>query len=386
MRRSRLEQLAARGHRRARLALGISLRLDAYLSASQLGITLASLALGWLGEPAFAALLEPLLARLGPWSAATAHAVAVAAGLAAITFLHTVLGELVPKSLAIRRTEPVALWTAAPLRLFYVAMFPIIWALNAVSWLVLRAFGVRRTGEVEALHSPEELRLLLQHVELEPDSRRVIDRLLDDAHPTARQAMTPRREVVALDAGRPWEESLAVAVARRHTRYPVVEGEGDRVLGYVHIKDIAAALASGRRPDSVRELLREPIYAPEAAPLEQLRRELLLRHGHLAVITGARQAFAGIVTLDDLLGEVADESQGERDTDDAPGSARPPLTLGAPGPPEPVVARALPAPPRSGPRPDRAGRLRHQRELLRQADRGGEAFEGQLRAPQLAGA
>ena len=128
---SRLEQLAARGHRRARVALGIARRLDAYLSANQLGITLASLALGWIGEPAFAGLLKPLFASFGMWSVPTAHAVAVIPSFAAITFLHTVLGELAPKSLAIQRTEPVALWTATPLCVFYLVMFPVIWTLNS---------------------------------------------------------------------------------------------------------------------------------------------------------------------------------------------------------------------------------------------------------------
>ncbi len=151
---SRLEELAAGGHRRAGVALGISRRLDVYLSANQLGITLASLALGWIGEPAFARLLAPLFAVFGSWSVASSHTAAVVASLATITCLHTVLGELVPKSLAIQRTEPVALWTATPLRIFYWTMLPVIWTLNAASRLVLRIFGLRRVSEVEMLHSP----------------------------------------------------------------------------------------------------------------------------------------------------------------------------------------------------------------------------------------
>ena len=319
---SRLEQLAARGQRRARVALGISRRLDAYLSANQLGITLASLGLGWIGEPAFAGLLKPLFASFGSWSVPTAHAVAVIASFAAITFLHTVLGELAPKSLAIQRTEPVALWTAAPLRVFYVGMFPLIWTLNTASWLVLRMFGLRRASEVEMLHSPEELRLILQRVALEPGARRVIDRLFDYTHRVARHVMTLRRDVVVLDAGRSWDENLAVALAHQYTRYPLVAGETDRVLGYMHLKDIVAALGSNRRPGSMRELVREPIYASEETPLEQLRREFLRRRIHLAVITGARQTFAGIVTLEDLLEEFVGEIQDEQDVDEVPPMVR----------------------------------------------------------------
>jgi CBS domain containing-hemolysin-like protein len=315
---SRLEQLATRGHRRARIALGISRRLDVYLSANQLGITLASLALGWIGEPVFAGLLKPLFESFGSWSVPTAHAAAVIASLTVITFLHTVLGELVPKSLAIQRTESVALWTATPLRIFYLVMFPVIWTLNAASRLILRIFGLRRASEVEMLHSPEELRLILQRVELEPGARRVIDRLFDYTHRVARHVMTLRRDVVVLDAGRSWDENLQVALAQQYTRYPLVDGATDRVLGYVHLKDIVSALGSNRRPETICEFVREPIYASEGAPIEQLRRDFLRRRIHLAVIRGERETFAGIVTLEDLLEEFVGEVQDEQDTDEIP--------------------------------------------------------------------
>jgi len=298
------------------VALAISRKLDAYLSANQLGITLASLALGWIGEPAFASLLMPLFSSFGSWSAATAHTVAFVASLALITGLHTVLGELVPKSLAIQRTEPVALWTAAPLRVFYIVMFPAIWALNGVSRLVLRVLGLGRATEVEMLHSPEELRLILQRVALEPGPRRLIDRLFDYTHRVARHVMTLRRDIVVLDAGRSWGENLSVALAQQYTRYPLVEGPSDRVLGYVHLKDILAALGTQRPPASMRELVREPIYADEETPLEQLRRDFLRRRIHLAVISGGGQGFAGIVTLEDLLEEFVGEIRDEQDADE----------------------------------------------------------------------
>lgn len=321
---SRLEELAADGQRGARVALGISRRLDAYLSANQLGITLASLALGWIGEPAFAALLSPLFTSFGSWSVATTHTIAVIASLAAITCLHTVLGELVPKSLAIQRTEPVALWTATPLRVFYWAMFPVVWTLNAASRLVLRLFGLGRISAVEMLHSPEEMRLILQRVELEPGTRRVIDRLFDYSHRIAQHVMTLRRDVVVLDTQHSWDENLSVAIAHQYTRYPLVEGDKDRVLGYVHLKDIVTALASHRPPESIRELVRDPIYASEATPLEQLRRDFLRQRTHLAVITDARREFAGIVTLEDLLEEFVGEIQDEQDTDETPPIVRHP--------------------------------------------------------------
>jgi CBS domain containing-hemolysin-like protein len=321
---SRLEELSAQGNRRARIALGISRKLDAYLSASQLGITVASLALGWIGEPAFAKLLSSLFASNGLWTTPTAHTVAVVASLAAITFLHTVLGELVPKSMAIQRTEPVALWTASPLRFFSGVMFPVIWVLNGASRIVLRLFGLRRASEVEMLHSPEELRLILRRVELEPGTRRVIDRLFDYSHRVAKHVMTLRQDVIVLDAEQSWDLNLSVALAHQYTRYPLVEGQTDHVIGYVHLKDILKALASNRQPQSMRELARAPIYAFGDTPLEQLRRNFLRRRIHLAVIANAEQKLTGIVTLEDLLEEFVGEIGDEQDTDEVPPITRQP--------------------------------------------------------------
>jgi CBS domain containing-hemolysin-like protein len=323
MRPSRLQELAAQGQRRAQLALGISHRLDAYLSANQLGITLASLALGWIGEPAFAQLLTPLFAGLGSWSTTTAHSVVVVASLGAITFLHTVVGELVPKSLAIQRTEPVALWTAAPLRVFYAVMFPIIWTLNTASWLCLRVFGLGRATALEMLHSPEELRLILSRVELEPGARRVMDRLFDYTHSVARHVMTLRSDVMVLDAERSWEENLAVALREQYTRYPVVQGASGRVLGYVHLKDIVTALVA-KRPASMRALVREPIYTSEDTSLERLRREFMRRRIHLAVVRAPDESFVGIVTLEDLLEEFVGEILDEQDAGEVPPIVRHP--------------------------------------------------------------
>lgn len=316
---TRLQELARRGQRRARLLLGITNQLPAYLSASQLGITVASLTLGWIGEPAIAALLRPYLDRwLGGASERTLHTVAAAISLTAITFLHMVLGEQAPKALAIQRTEPVALWTAVPLRVFYTLTYPLIWVLNGASSLLLRILRLPPPSEAEMLHSPDELRLVLQHVRLDPGARRLIDRVFDYTHRVARHVMTLRRDVVILTAGAPFDENLRVALANQYTRYPLVEPGTDRVVGYVHLKDIVSALASGRRPERMRELVREPIYASEDTRLEWLRREFQRRRVHIAIILGAGHTFAGIVTLEDLVEEVLGEIQDEQDAGEIP--------------------------------------------------------------------
>ncbi len=319
---SRLEQLAREGHLRARTALGITRRLDAYLSANQLGITLASLGLGAIGEPAFAHLLAPLLEKVGVSAPGTVHTVAATASFATITFLHTVIGELAPKSLAIQLTEPVALWTAAPLRVFYFVAFPVIWTLNKAAALILRVMGLRPASEIDMLHSPDELRLVLPHVKLEPGARRLIDRVFDYTHRVARHVMTLRRDVVVLEANRPFEDNLQIALTNQYTRYPLVDPQTDRVLGYVHLKDIVAALASNRRPERMREISREPIYASEETRLEWLRREFQRRRVHIAVVETPGHGFAGIVTLEDLLEEFVGEIQDEQDHEEVPPIAR----------------------------------------------------------------
>jgi len=302
MRPSRLEQLASGGHRRARAALRVSLRLDRYLAANQLGITLSSIALGWVGEPAFAALLLPLFAGMGAWSPIGAHALAAALSLALITLLHTVLGELVPKSIAMRRTEPVALWTAAPLRLFYVLLFPLIWALDGLSHLVLRSIGIRERSITESLHSPEELRILLRRAALEPGTKRAMDRLFDEDLSAARHAMTPREEIVALEVTASWGENLEIALGSPHVHYPLIERATERVLGCVRLKDIVGALGSDRAP-RIGELVREPVYALADTPIEQLREALSRRGVHVALIVTPEGVLEGLVTLADLLEE-----------------------------------------------------------------------------------
>jgi CBS domain containing-hemolysin-like protein len=321
---TRLQQLVKQGSRRARLLTTITSQLPAYLSASQLGITVSSLSLGWLGEPAFAKMLRPVLERIGVGSERTIHTLAVAISLTVITFMHTVIGELAPKAMALQLTEPIAMWAALPFRAFYIVAFPLIWTLKGAAFLVLRLLRLPPASEAEMLHSPEELRMVVQHVHLDPGARRLIDRVFDYTHRVARHVMTLRRDVVTLEAGRPFDDNLRIAVANQYTRYPLCEPITDRVVGYVHLKDIVAALASGQRPQRMRELVREPIYASEDTRLEWLRREFQRRRVHIAIILGPGHSFTGIVTLEDLVEEVLGEIQDEQDQEEIPPITRHP--------------------------------------------------------------
>ncbi len=318
LRPTRVRELVALGGRRARLLEGITSRLDAYLSASQLGITLASLALGWVGEPALARLFRPLVEPLGRFAGVTAHSIALVLAFVIITFLHTTIGEQVPKILALQLAEPVALWTAPFLRLFYLAAFPFIWVLNASSNLLIRLMGLKPATEGELHHSPNELRMVIQQVKIDPGARRLIDRVFDYTHRVARHVMTLRRDVVVLVAGRPFEENLKTALSNQYTRYPLVDPRTDQVVGYVHLKDIVAALASGRPPRRMREIARQPIYVSEDTRLEWLRREFQRRRVHVAIVLGPGETFVGIVTMEDLLEEFVGEIQDEQDVGEIP--------------------------------------------------------------------
>jgi CBS domain containing-hemolysin-like protein len=243
----------------------------------------------------------------------TSRTLAFAASFVFITFLHTTLGEQVPKVLALQIPEPVALWTAPLLRVFFIIAFPLIWTLNTASRLVLRLLGLRSATEAELVQ-----RLVLQHVKLDPGARRLIDRVFDYTHRVARHVMTLRRDVVSLTAGLPFEDNLKVALANQYTRYPLVDPRTDRVVGYVHLKDIVAALASGRPPRRMREISRAPIYVSEDTRLEWLRREFQRKRVHIAVVMDSAERFVGIVTMEDLIEEFVGEIQDEQDIGEIP--------------------------------------------------------------------
>jgi CBS domain containing-hemolysin-like protein len=314
---TRLEQLVKEGHVRARLALRISQRLDAYLSANQLGITLASLALGWMGEPAIADLVTPLFAFLGEGARISAHGVGLVIAFFVITSLHTILGELAPKSLAIQKTEQIALLTAVPLHVFYVMMWPIIWVLNTSANGVVRIFGLAPAREQESKHTSEELRLLLTQrpAGFDAELRRMLVRIFDLRRRTARHVMTLRADAITLTADMSIAESVAIAGEAGYSRYVVLDAVGTKVLGYVHLRDLFNVLSGRRKARRVAELMREPLFTRESTSVERLRREMQARQTPLSVITASSGEFVGVVTMEDLLEEIVGEIRDENDVE-----------------------------------------------------------------------
>jgi len=312
VRRSRLEALAQEGHAGADGALKIVGKLDAYLSACQFGITLASLGLGWLGEPAFAALLEPLFRQLVPGDAAAAerlaHTAAVVGGFTVITFLHIVVGELAPKSLAIQKAEETTLALAWPMRAFYALFFPGVWVLNALARRLLQAVGLAESsGHGGEGTDEEELRVILQTSvatgAITEQRAELLERALRMGQKTARQVLAPRSQVVFLDLEEPLEKNVADARASGHTWLPVCRGNLDAVEGVVNVKDLFFLLSRGTL-NSLAQVQRPVLFVPENASLEQLLNEFRRRRRQMAVVVDEHGGTSGIVTLADVVAEV----------------------------------------------------------------------------------
>jgi len=316
---TQLAEMAAEGSSRARMARRIIKKLDSYLSATQLGVTLASLALGWVGEPAFAALIQPRLSFFGVYSVAVAHTIAASIAFVVISSLHIIMGELGPKYLAIDKTLGTALWSAHLLRAFYVLMFPIIWMLNRTTNRVLRLVGIKPASDTEMIHSQEELRLILAHSEkagiLSEENREIIEGVFQFSKRTARQIMVPRTDVSVLSTLKSIEENLEIIRTTRHTRYPLCDGSLDQTIGLIHVKDLF--LAQLRGPGrTMMELKRDVLFIPENSTVEALLSQFIEHKTHMAIVLDEYGGASGIVSLEniteELFGQIQDEFDRER--------------------------------------------------------------------------
>lgn len=313
---TRISELAAEGGRRARVADHLVTHLDGYLSATQLGITMASLGLGWVGEPALSHLVEPPLEYLGISSTTTLHAASAAVAFLVITFLHIVIGELAPKSLAIRKSEGTALWIAYPLRWFYVVFRPIIWFFNGAANLVLRAINLTPANESELAHSEEELRMILtasqQGGHIDEVEQILMRRALTFGERAVGDIMVPRTEMAGLSTDTSIAEALEEVAVSNHTRYPVYEEDLDDTIGYVHVKELYRA--DGTKP--VRSVLRPIGFISETASIEIALQRFQSTRTPLAIVVDEHGGTAGLVTIQDVVEELIGEVQDEFDHDE----------------------------------------------------------------------
>lgn len=319
VRETQLKPLAEGGLKRAAVAQFIVSRLDAFLSAAQLGITLASLGLGWIGEPVFTAVLGPVFGWLQIQSEELRRVLAFAVGFSALTFLHISAGEQAPKWLAIQKPLPTTLWVAYPMLWFYRASYPFVLALNWFSQWLLRQAGLQPATETERVHSEEELRLLFAATQKQSSGRRSLSRdvllnALDLRRRIAREVMRPRQEVVVLDTEATIAQCLDIAEKTRYSRFPLCErADLDKTLGVIHIKDLFAMRLKARTGADLLATARKLIYVPETAHLEKVLQLFLDRKLHLAIVVDEYGGTVGMVTLENILEELVGPIQDEFD-------------------------------------------------------------------------
>jgi CBS domain containing-hemolysin-like protein len=320
-RKTRLDELARAGDGKARLARRALQSLDRYISATQLGITLASLGLGWIGEPALARVIQGGFDWLPePAAVIATHGVASVVAFIIITVLHIILGELVPKALALLYPEKISGWVAAPLIGFGWVMALPIAVLNGTSNRLLRFMGINPPGETERLHSPEELRMLVEQSTeggslLQQDAR-LLEGVFEFSEKTAQEVMTPRTQMVAVEADLTVESAADVVAEAGRSRYPVFTDSLDEIVGVVHAKDILAALRA--RPGStVRQIMRPPLFVPGTRQVEDVLADMKRLKTHLAVVLDEYGGTAGLVTMEDLLEEIVGPIYDEYDPQEA---------------------------------------------------------------------
>lgn len=313
---TRLDSRAEAGSRSAALGAAQVREIDRYLAACQLGITLASLGLGWLGEPAFAFLLEPLLHGLGIGDAPT-ELVAGIGAFVIITTLHVVIGELAPKTVAIQRSERTVLSLAWALEAFRRIFWPFIVVLNGAGNWVVRRLGVEPATERELASTPEDLQRLIAQSEqggaLDPEEAEMLEGVFGLHEGVARDVMTPRPEVVTLSGTETVEVALATALGSHHSRFPVMRSGGRDVLGVVHLSDLARPMLDGGQDVPLSDLAGTTVYVPETQPLDEVLRELQAQRSSLAIVLDEYGDLAGVVSVEDIIEEIVGEIEDERD-------------------------------------------------------------------------
>lgn len=320
VRASQLDTLAEEGDARARFAKHIRSNLDAYLSATQLGITLASLALGWLGEEFLEKMIEPFFAVFGVSSHALVTSVAITLAFIGITFMHIVFGELAPKYTAIANPLTVSLRLVRPLGAFYFLFKPAIWILHKSSNFLLQGLlRMKPVSGTELAHSEEELRLILEQSEISKEvsalGRKLVVNVLDLRERVVRDIMTPRNEVVYLDLEDDFETNANKAIGSKHTRFPLCRQNLDNTVGLIHIKDLVPMMQDSNA--NLMKIKRDLIPVPEMMPLEKLLNLFLSKHAHLAIVVDEFGGTVGMVTLEDVLEELVGDIQDEFDMEKA---------------------------------------------------------------------
>jgi CBS domain containing-hemolysin-like protein len=316
IRETQLDTLVAKNWRRAKMARHIVRNLNSYLSATQLGITMVSLGLGYLGEPIFSSLLEPVFRLFGMESSEWIKTISLVVGFSVLTFLSVVAGELAPKWLTIQKPLPIALWSAYPLHWFYIALYPFNRLLNHAARFLLEKIGISPDDKADGAHSEDELRLMVASAQNTAGGRNIVLNALDLRHRIVREVMRPRQEIAAFNSDATIAECIALAEKTRYSRFPLCErGNLDKTLGVVHIKNLYPLRDQAQSAAHLVFVARKLIYVPETARLEKLLQLFLERKLHFAFVVDEYGGTLGIVTLENaleaLVGQIQDEFDSE---------------------------------------------------------------------------
>ena len=315
MRPSRLETLIQEGNTRAKYAKKLIDELDEALSVTQLGITLASLGLGWVGEPFVAELIAPLIHAAG-FGETLGHTISFALAFSLITSMHIILGELTPKSMAIAASEKILLNIAIPMLIFWKVMYPFVWLLNRTASFVSHHLGLS-ISEGEVAHNPEEIRLLMKESRKQGlvDDTEVdfVDNVFDFTERNVREIMVPRPDMVCLYLDKTYEENLATILEEEMTRYPICDEDKDHIVGFLHIKDLTNVLIQGKRKPSFKKLARKVFFVPESMDVSVLLETMQKNRSQLAIVVDEYGGTAGMVTIEDIIEEIVGDIQDEFD-------------------------------------------------------------------------
>jgi CBS domain containing-hemolysin-like protein len=323
VRSSRIDQLVSEGNNKAVAVKRIITHMDSYLSATQLGITITSLGLGWLGEPTVKALIHPLF-RAMHLPNNIAHVLSFLISFSVITFLSVVLGELAPKSVAIQKAEAITLAIAKPLIGFYRLMFPFIWVLNQSARLVTHLFGLKPATETDIAHSEEELRIILSESyksgEINQSEYRYVNKIFEFDNRLAKEIMVPRMEIVSFDQSDTLEDILETLLAEKYTRYPITDGDKDNIIGMINMKEVLTDCVSNlnNKKKPLIHYVKPIIRVIETIPVQSLLVKMQKERTHMAVLLDEYGGTAGIVTVEDILEEIVGEIRDEFDTDEVP--------------------------------------------------------------------
>lgn len=322
IRRTKLEELAHFGDKRAKTALKINARLNTFLSAIQLGITLASLGLGWIGEPAVSHLLEDVFEEFFGNNKILLHSVSFGVAFAFITLLHVVLGELVPKTLAIQNTEAYVLRIAKPLYLFNQIFAPFIWVFDHVTNGILHLMGTKVSNESDDAHSEEEIKLIIDASQkggvIDDTESEIIQNAIDFSEILAHEIMIPRQDMKCLYKNNTFAEALEFVKNNNHTRFPLCDKDKDHIIGMIHIRDMLEYDAQMGDKYVLKKLARKVLFVPENKSISEILHEMMSKRIHMAVVVDEYGGTAGLLSMEDILEELVGEIQDEHDEEEVP--------------------------------------------------------------------